>query len=92
MRAKFFKGAGFVAAVVVLGSAYFAAVRAQQTPGLATPLVTTNWIGSMVVGLPDTTDPIAIGGPHPTVTRNVEIGLRSDGVVVWRRASAGKTK
>jgi hypothetical protein len=23
-------------------------------------------------------------GPHPTIVREVEIGLRSDGVVVWR--------
>jgi hypothetical protein len=91
MRTKFFKGAGFVAALVIPGSAYFAGLRAQQsTPAPTRPSASTNWIGCLVAGQTDPTDAIAIGGPHPTVTRNVEIGLRSDGVVVWRRTSAGK--
>ncbi len=80
-----------IAALVIFSSAYFAGVRGQQSSTKsAAPPATTNWTGYLVVGRNDTTDAIAIGGPHPTVARHVEIGLRSDGVVVWRNTPAAK--
>lgn len=47
--------------------------------------VTTNWVGCLVVGKDDAIDRIA-RGPFPTSVGGVEIGLRSDGIVVWRDA------
>jgi hypothetical protein len=88
MKLKFAKAATLVAALVVASLSYIAGLHAQQsatTP--AKPPATTNWIGYLVVGQNDTADAIAIGGPHPTVTRQVEIGLKSDGTVLWRKAS-----
>ncbi len=91
MKTKFLKAAGLTAAFVIFGSAYIAGVRAQQsTTKSGAPAATTNWIGNLVVGQNDSADPIAVGGPHPTVTRHVEIGLRNDGVVVWRNTSSAK--
>ena len=94
MKTKFLKAGGWTAlaaAFVVFGSAYIAGVRGQQsTTKSGAPSAATNWIGNLVVGRNDSADPIAIGGPHPTVTRHVEIGLRSDGVVVWRNTSSAK--
>jgi hypothetical protein len=91
VKGKFLNAAALAAAGIIFVSAYFAGVRAQQsTAGSTTPPATTNWIGYLVVGQNDPIDSIAIGGPHPTVTRQVEIGLRSDGVVVWRMASNAK--
>ena len=91
MKTKFLKAAGLTAAFLILASAYIVGVRAQQstTKSGAAP-ATTNWTGYLVVGKNDSADPIAVGGPHPTVTPHVEIGLRSDGVVVWRNASSAK--
>jgi hypothetical protein len=91
MKTKLLKAAGLTAAFVILGSAYIARVRAQQsTTKSGVPPATTNWTGYLVVGQNDSADPIAVGGPYPTVSRHVEIGLRSDGVVVWRNASKAK--
>ena len=91
MKTKFLKPAGVTAAFLIFGSAYIAGLRAQQPATKSgAALATTNWIGNLVVGQNDSSDPIAVGGPHPTVTRHVEIGLRSDGVVVWRNTSSAK--
>ena len=90
MKTKFLKAAGLTAAFLIFGSAHIAGVRAQQSSKSGAPPATTNWIGNLVVGQNDSSDPIAVGGPHPTVTRHVEIGLRSDGVVVWRNTSSAK--
>ena len=91
MKTKFLKVAGMSAAFVIIGSVYIAGIRAQQsTTNSGAPPATTNWIGYLVVGQNDSADPIAVGGPHPTVTRHVQIGLRSDGVVVWRNSSSAK--
>ena len=91
MKTKFLKAAGLTAAFVIFASAYIAGVRAQQsTTKSGAPPATTNWIGCLVVGQNDRADPIAVGGPHPTVAPHVEIGLRSDGVVVWRNASTAR--
>jgi hypothetical protein len=86
MKPKLFIAAGLVAAVVAATSIYIPGVRAQQSR-TATPPATTNWLGYLVVGQNDTTDAIA-SGPHPTVTRQVQIGLRSDGVLVWRQSNS----
>jgi len=89
MKTKFLKAAGLTAAFVIFASADLAGVRAQQSATKSgAPPATTNWIGYLVVGQKDRADPIAVGAPNPTVTPHVEIGLRSDGVVVWRNASS----
>ena len=89
MKPKLFIAVGIAAAVVIVSSTYIPAVRGQQSTTGTAP-ITTNWVGYLVVGQNDTTDAIAIGGPHPTVTRQVQIGLRSDGVLLWRQASSSK--
>ncbi len=69
------------------GSIFLFSALAQQTSP-STPrssALTTNWIGSLVAGQPDTADRIA-PGPHPTVLHQIEIGLRSDGALIWRNA------
>ena len=48
---------------------------------------TTNWIGCLVAGQEDQLDPIA-RGPVPKTITQLQIGLRSDGVVVWRSAAS----
>jgi len=85
MKRKFFITAGSVAAFVVVSSTYIHGVLAQQSTTLTTP-ATTNWVGYLVVGQNDSIDSIAVDGPHPTVSRQVQIGLRSDGIVVWHQA------
>ena len=90
MKSKFSKATGMTVALILVGSAYFAGVRAQQSPAKPGAIpVTTNWTGYLVVGKNDSADSINAAGPSPTVTREVEIGLRSDGVVVWRNALSG---
>lgn len=81
---------GLSAALVVLGAVWVVELLAQ--PSMNKPRVaslTTKWVGVMVVGRDDAIDRIA-PGPHPTVVREVEIGLRSDGVVVWRGGSKAR--
>jgi len=91
MKTKLLKAAGLTAAFLIFASAYVAGLRAQQsTAKSGAPPAPTNWIGPLVVGQNDSADPIAVGGPHPTVAPHVEIGLRSDGVVVWRKALSAK--
>jgi hypothetical protein len=88
MKANTLKIAGLVIAAGAIAAACFVGARAQQTPS-SSPLIITNWTGCLVVGKQDTMDNIA-RGPHPTTVSEVEIGLRSDGVVVWREASNTK--
>ena len=59
------------------------ATRAQEK---AASQLSTNWVGGLVVGKKELGDPIAGRGLFPQVVGDVEIGLRSDGVVVWRKA------
>ena len=80
---------GSVIALWALVSICIVGVRAQQPPNNPVPGVTTNWVGYLVAGRNDPHDRIT-PHPSPTVERQVEIGLRSDGVVVWREA--GKVK
>jgi hypothetical protein len=90
MKHKFLKSGVIVAAIILVCWTYVVGLHAQQSS--TTPPkspATTNWIGYLVVGQNDTSDSIAIG-PHPTVSCQVEIGLRSDGVLVWRKVSNSK--
>jgi len=87
MRIKSLKMTGLAAALVAVGSACIFGVHAQQNPSKSYPsTVSTNWMGYLVVGQDDSLDRIS-GTPSPTTIRQVEIGLRSDGVVVWREAA-----
>ena len=74
-------------ALVILGPVALLTLRAQPNSG-ALP-VTTKWVGYLVVGQTDKLDRIT-PEPSPTTVREVEIGLRSDGVVIWRET--GKTR
>jgi hypothetical protein len=88
MRSTFAKIIGSTVAFLALGSIFFVGVRAQQTTR-SSPAITTNWVGYLVAGQNDTSDRITLN-PGPTVVGQVEIGLRSDGIVVWREST--KTK
>jgi hypothetical protein len=92
MKTKIAKIVGSIIVVLVLavGSIIIITVRGQPTGGSsAASNVTTNWLGYLVAGQADEADRIS-PNPSPTVVRHVEIGLRSDGVVVWREAGRGK--
>jgi hypothetical protein len=84
MKANALKIVGLAIALAAFGAVCIVGTHAQQTPA-SSSLLTTSWTGCLVVGKEDTMDNIA-RGPHPTTVREVEIGLRSDGVVVWRNA------
>jgi hypothetical protein len=87
MRAKFVKITGATLLALALGSSCFLGVRAQQTAGNpSSASVTTNWVGYLVAGRIDQSDRIT-PNPSPTIVRQVEIGLRSDGVVIWRETA-----
>lgn len=49
----------------------------------ATQTVTTNWVGYLVIGK-DSIDMVGYG-PDSGVAMNVQVGLRSDGVMLWRK-------
>lgn len=86
MKTKFRKSVIAIGGAVVVSLGYIVGLHAQpSSPTPAKPTLTTNWVGCLVAGRNDTIDAIAVGGPHPTVKPEVEIGLRSDGVLVWRK-------
>ena len=77
--------AGLVTTLAVLGALRLIGSPAQESyPN--PPLMTTNWTGCLVVGKADPMDKIS-GELYPTTDLKVEIGLRGDGVVVWRDAT-----
>jgi len=87
MKSKSLKLAGVFLTLAVLGLLCLVGVDAQQSKtGSNSALSTTNWVGYLVFGSESSIDQIARGA-YPTADRQIEIGLRSDGVVVWRRAS-----
>ena len=87
MKSRFLKILGLTAALAVPGVIGLGGQRAQQTVKRpVSPPMTTNWMGYLVIGAEDNEDRLAIG-PHPTTVSRVQIGLRSDGVVVWRGVS-----
>ena len=90
MRASLIKVVGSGIVLLALGSVCIIGVRGQQAARNSSPsAVTTNWVGYLVAGRTDTADRIT-QNPSPTIIRQVELGLRSDGVVIWREAT--KTK
>jgi hypothetical protein len=85
MNKKVLRIAGLALALAVFGFVYVAGIKAQQNGNSSSsPSMATNWIGYVVFGKDDSLDQIARGA-YPTADRRVEIGLRSDGIVVWRR-------
>jgi hypothetical protein len=86
MKATFAKIVGSAIALPALGAICIMGVRAQPTAGnLRSSALTTNWVGYLVAGQSDTIDRMT-PNPSPTIVRRVEIGLRGDGVVIWRNA------
>ncbi|HLH56120.1 MAG TPA: hypothetical protein VKY92_21140 [Verrucomicrobiae bacterium] len=84
MRIKFAKIVGPAVALLAFGSVCFIGVRAQQPTGNSrSSTVTTNWVGHLVTGQTDAFDRMT-PSPSPTIIHQAEIGLRSDGLVVWR--------
>lgn len=86
MKAISSKALGLTLSLLVLASIWIIGLRAQQAGGKSgSSAVTTNWVGYLVTGQTDTSDRIT---PYPsaTVVREIELGLRSDGVVIWRAA------
>ncbi len=84
MKLKRLKIVGLVAALVTLGSICLVRTNAQEDESKSsTPPMTTNWVGYVVFGTEESMDPIGRGA-YPVVDSQVQIGLRSDGVVVWR--------
>jgi hypothetical protein len=86
MKSKRLKVAGLSLASAALGALCLAGPNAQQNKNPSNnPPPMTNWVGYLVFGTEESSDPIARGA-YPTADRQIEIGLRSDGVVVWRKA------
>ena len=87
MKPKFIKIVGMTIALIAFGAVCLVGMHAQQASQKPSPvLVTTNWIGCLVVGEEDPNDPQLSRGPHPSAVRQVEVGLRSDGLLIWRDA------
>jgi hypothetical protein len=86
MKTNFPKVIGLTLSLLLAGSIWILCARAQQAGGKSSSTaVATNWVGYLVAGQTDTSDRIT-RNPSATVLREIEIGLRSDGVVVWREA------
>ena len=49
--------------------------------------VTTNWVGYLVIGS-DSIDMVGYG-PDTGVALSVQVGLRSDGIMIWRKTPSG---
>ncbi len=87
MKANFCKVVGWTLLILILGSIW---MRAQQSGGHSgSSGVVTNWVGFLVAGQNDTSDRIT-RNPSATVVREIQLGLRSDGVVIWRAAPMAK--
>lgn len=91
MKIKILEIVALTAVLAMLGAACIIKLGAQPTSRASGRGVTTHWIGYLVVGKNDTMDQIA-RGPFPAAVPQVEIGLRSDGVVVWRSRSVVNEK
>ena len=90
MKTKSLKITGLAGALVIFGSIAIASIHAQRsTPKPGAMIVTTNWIGYLVVGQTSRIDRIT-PEPFPTTIPQVEVGLRSDGVLVWQEARKSK--
>jgi len=85
MRTTFIQ-ATVVSATVLLGIGMWlgGSTQAEEKP---TVPATTNWVGGLVVAKKEMGDPIAGHQLFPHADADIEIGLRSDGAVVWRKRS-----
>jgi hypothetical protein len=90
MKTKIIKTTGLACALTTFAFICATGIHAQQDSNKrnATP-TSTNWIGYLVFGKEDSLDQIA-RGPFPITDQQVEIGLRSDGVIIWRSTSKPK--
>ena len=86
MQTKNWNGLMWVAALGALGWLCLGRVSAQSGTGSPGSLITTNWVGYLVFGSEENIDRIAPGA-YPRTDRQIELGLRSDGLVVWRAAA-----
>lgn len=84
MNRKNLKVAGIMAAVLAGFAIWERPGVGAQGAAVAAPM-TTNWVGGLVIGKKETGDPIAGRGLFPQADAEVEIGLRSDGMMVWRK-------
>jgi hypothetical protein len=82
MKTTFLQRLGIGVVGLALAGACLVSIHAQSGSA-ATANRTTNWLGYVVVGM-DAPD-LVEHGPYPRAERGVQIGLRSDGVVVWRK-------
>jgi hypothetical protein len=90
MKTTFLKIAGLAIALAAFGAVHNIGIHAQQTTGKSNHSpATTNWVGCLVVGQKNSFDQMT-SDPYPTTVRRVEIGLRSDGIVVWQEATKAK--
>lgn len=74
------------AVLVTLGASWLLSLNAQENKRIpSSPGVSTNWLGCVVVGRQDAIDAIT-QIPYPQCAQQFQLGLRSDGVVIWRLA------
>jgi hypothetical protein len=80
-----------LALMILLIGAFLACFRSDlQAQPNKNPTLSTNWIGYIVFGQKEAGDPIAGHRPFPTADDTLQLGLRSDGIVVWRRVPSEK--
>lgn len=94
MKTKFFSISIPIAIVVVAVFAYAIGLHAQQQQQQSrrksdapSPVLTTNWLGYLVVGESENLDSMPGLGPYPKALADLQIGIRSDGVLVCRKAA-----
>src|ERR1044071_2498892 len=88
MQTRNLKVAALAIAAIILGSICWRNGNAQGTSnGSKISELSTNWVGFGVFGREDSVDRIGRGA-YPAVDAQVQIGLRSDGLVVWRTGPA----
>ena len=75
-----------VAALLALGLVCLVGTHGQENKNrLSMTPLTTNWLGYVAFGKDDLLDRMGGLGPYPAADRETQIGLRSDGIVVWRK-------
>jgi hypothetical protein len=77
-----------IAILAVISLIHPGSGRAQDKTPRST--LTTNWVGFLVTGEIESGDPMAGRGPFPKADKTVVIGLRSDGVVIWKNAPSDR--
>ena len=87
MKPKTIKIVGIAMTLAAFGFVLIIRSYGQQAQS-GSVSTTTRWSGFLVVGKTDSVDKIA--GAYPAADQTVEIGLRSDGVVVWRKVAPSK--